>query len=356
MEQFQDGRLRRNGTQAARQPAALCTVSPCRNTQVLMDNARPKVSIIGAGSIGATIAWSLALRCPAVDILLVNRDERRARAKAFDMSHCVPELPGRAIRWGATEDCDNSDVIVLTVGVLPAENGTRADVLRDNVGIYSTIVPPLASHSPSAVFVVVTNPVDAMAHTAWRLAASPRGRVIGTGTALDSLRLRSFLGEAFGLDASRLWIDVIGEHGDTMVPLWSLAEYDGRPLTCVLMEAGAHLDAEAKARLLGRTRRAGWDIRLMGEHSCYGIAFSATRIIEALLAPSDSRLAVSALVDGECGIHGVFMSLPTRLGPGGVVTREVPEMDQGELAGLQRSATALADQVSAVDMALRGES
>ena len=139
-----------------------------------MNETRARVSIVGAGSIGTTIAYTLALRCPALDILLVNRDQRRAWARAFDMSHCAPELPGRAVRSGGLEDCTSSEVIVLTVGVLPKEDGTRSDVLRDNVEIYRAIVPGLAETCPSAVFIVVTNPVDAMAYAAWRLAGSPR--------------------------------------------------------------------------------------------------------------------------------------------------------------------------------------
>src|SRR5208337_5499767 len=111
--------------------------------------------------------------------------------------------------------------------------------------------------------------------------------------------LRAFVGEACGLDAARLRLDVVGEHGDTMVPLWSRAEYEGRPLDLVLTGAGANLDNAARAALIERTRRAGWEIRLAGEHSCYGVAFSVTRIIEAVLAPSERRLTVSALFDGE---------------------------------------------------------
>jgi L-lactate dehydrogenase len=318
-----------------------------------MNAARARASIVGAGSIGTTIAYSLALRCQALDILLVNRDQKKAWARAFDMSHCASELQGAAVRSGGLEDCAGSDVIVLTAGVLPKEDGTRSDVLRDNVEIYRGIVPRLAETCPSAVFIVVTNPVDAMAYAAWKLAGSPHGRVIGSGTELDSLRLRAFVGEARGLEAARLRIDVVGEHGDTMVPLWSLAQYDGRPLDHVLAEAGAPLDDDTRAALLQRTRRAGWEIRLAGEHSCYGVAFSVTRIIEAVLAPSGKSLTVSALFDGECGIGNVFMSLPTRLGRCGIVARETPPMTESERAGLRLSAEAMAAQTSAVDALIR---
>ena len=244
-------------------------------------------------------------------------------------------------------------MIVLTVGVLPRENGTRADVLGDSVDTDRGIVPRLAEICPSAVFITVTNPVDAMTYAAFRLAGSPRGRVIGTGMVLDSLRLRAFIGEASGLYPVRVSIDVVGEHGDTMVPLWSHAAYEGRPLGVALAEAGPVAMQEAKAALVERTRRAGWEIRLAGEHSCYGIAFSATRIIEEVLHPSDCRLAVSAPFEGECGIRGVVMSLPTQLGARGVAARVVPPMDEHERAALLQSSEALLPQMAVVDALLR---
>jgi L-lactate dehydrogenase len=316
-----------------------------------------KVAIIGAGAIGTTLAYALALRNRTVDIVLANRDEKKAWAKAFDISHCLPELPDRSVRSGGIEDCAGAAVVVLTVGVLPRETGTRADVLRDNIEVYRGIVPRLAELCPSAVFLVVTNPLDAMAYAAYRLALSPRGRVIGSGTALDALRLRAFTAEAYSLDASRLRIEVVGEHGDSMVPLWSGASYDDRPLPTVLAEAGTDFNEESRASLLQRTRRAGWDIRLAGEHSTYGIAFSAARIVETLLSAEGGVLSVSALRDeGEAALDGgrcVYLSLPTRLGregaaPGGATIT----MDENERAALYTSARLVRAQMDAVDTML----
>jgi len=296
-----------------------------------------------------------------VDIVLANRDEKKAWAKAFDISHCLPELPDRSVRSGRIEDCAGAAVVVLTVGVRPKETGTRADVLRDNIEVYRGIVPRLAELCPAAVFIVITNPVDAMAYAAYRLAALPRDRVVGSGTALDALRLRAFTAEVYGLDAARLSIDIVGEHGDTMVPLWSTASYDGRSLAEYLAEnsgAGSGFGDADRAALLQKTRRAGWDIRLAGEYSTYGIAFSAARIVEAALGLTPrtllvSSLNVSSLSSGGLGLdEGAFMSLPTRLGPAGVLGREVPPMTPYELAALHSSTEALRAQMESVDRLL----
>jgi L-lactate dehydrogenase len=329
--------------------AELRLKNPRDEESARMSTITRKITIVGSGAIGATVAWSLLLRNAGIEVILVNRDGRKAWANAFDMSHCAPELPARAIRAGTVEDSAGSDALVLTAGVLPRENGTRAEVLRDNVEVYRGMVPDLAERSHSAVFLAVTNPVDAMAYAAWRLAGLPPGRVIASGTALDAMRLRGFAAEAYGLEARRVRIEVIGEHGDTMVPLWSRATYGSRPLAECLTESGADFGDEAKAQLLQRTKRAGWDIRQAGEHSSYGIAFSAARILEAVLGLTEERLDVSAPFAGEYGIERAFMSLPTRLGPGGILERDAPALAEGELAALRASAAAVRALMDEVD-------
>jgi L-lactate dehydrogenase len=325
-----------------------------------MSGSEAKVTVVGAGSIGSTIAYSLALENSrdrdlegaASEVVVVNRDERKAWAKAFDLSHCLPELPGSSVRSGRIEDSAGSDAIVLTVGVLPREDGTRADVLADNVRIYAGLVPALAALSPKAVFIAVTNPVDAMAYAAFRLSGFPAARVLGSGTELDAMRLRSFVADARGLDSRALSIEIVGEHGDSMVPLWSRARYGGR----LLAEAGIEISSAEKAELLGRTKRAGWDIRQAGEHSCYGIAFSCLRILRGVLDPSERpqerTISVSTAFRGEYGIEGAYMSLPTRLDRSGAGERLAAPLADAEAAALRASAAAVRAQMDEVDRLL----
>ncbi|MGO8694885.1 MAG: lactate/malate family dehydrogenase [Rectinemataceae bacterium] len=308
-----------------------------------------KITIVGSGSIGSTIAYSLLIRRPEQNLILVNRNERRAWAKAFDMSHCSPIIGGRGIRSGSVYDSAGSDIVVLTAGVLPKEDGMRVDVLRDNIEVYRDSVPRLAEASPDAVFVVVTNPVDAMAYAVYRLTGLSASRVLGSGTLLDSLRLRSFIGEEYGLDPERIEADIVGEHGESMVPLWSRACYTGAPLELRLAERGIELDRPAKEALLHKTRRAGWEIRLAGEHSCYGIAFSVVRIIEAILGSVAASLTVSSFQSDAHGFESAFMSLPTLLGREGIRSIVTPLLDAREAEALRASASAVRLQMDLVD-------
>jgi L-lactate dehydrogenase len=309
---------------------------------------KAKVTIAGAGAIGATIAYSLALKRAETEIILTNRNERKAWAKAFDISHCMPELRDRSIDSSGVEGTAGSDAIVLTLGALPKANGTRADVLKENVPIYRDLVPTLARLSPEAVLIVITNPVDAMTYATYKLSGYPPERVIGSGTELDSMRLRSFAAEALGLDAGALSMEIAGEHGESMFPLWSRAEYELRPLA----EAGVGFDEAKKAELLRRTRQAAWEIRQAGEHSCYGIALAGLRILEGILDPSERTLMVSSALRGEYGIDGPFMSLPTRLCRAGVADRLSSPLPEEELAALRASAASIQAQMDEVDALL----
>ncbi|MGA2545297.1 MAG: hypothetical protein ABSF43_02020 [Rectinemataceae bacterium] len=312
-----------------------------------------KITIVGSGAIGTTVAYSLVLRRPKLELVLRNRDQRKSWVKAFDISHCIPALEGSTIRAGSLDDTAGSDVVVVTAGVLPKVDGKRSDVIRDNIGAYREMIPPLAARSENAVFIIVTNPIDSMAYAAFRLSGLPASRIIGSGTLLDGLRLRTFIGEAYALDPSEIEAEVVGEHGDTMVPLWSCITHAGLPLGEYLRGRGIDFDDAGRQRILEKTKRAGWDIRLAGEHSCYGISFSVVRIIESILGYTTGPLTVSSLLTGELGIHDVYMSLPSTLGRAGLASRAVPSISDDETRALLASATVLRSQIEMVDLLLK---
>lgn len=317
-----------------------------------MPNEADKISIVGFGAIGATIAYSLLTRRLASEIVVFNRDLKKARARTFDMGHCTPGLDGARIRAGEIGDTADSDIVVMTAGVLPKEDGTRMDVLRDNVGLYRSIVPQVALRSPRAVLIVVTNPLDAMTFAAGRLSGFPSSRVIGSGTLLDGSRLKCFIAEEYDLDSSHIDLEVIGEHGDSMVPLWSRIRYSGEALERSLAQRGRAMDDAIRGKLLQRTKRAGWEIRLANEHSCYGISFSVVRIIETMLGWCGGAPTVSSLASGEYGIDGLCMSLPSILGRDGIKGNQRPVLSQEESNALHASARILKEQTDAVDQLL----
>ncbi|MBP7462570.1 MAG: hypothetical protein KBA26_14895 [Candidatus Delongbacteria bacterium] len=307
-----------------------------------------KIAVLGSGVIGSTLAYSLMLRCKNVEISLINRDERKAWIKAFDISHCESLFSNRSIKSVGINDCYGVDIIVITAGTLPNENGTRAEVLRANVEIFINLLPGLARNNPQAVFINVTNPVDAMAYAAYQITGFPKQRVIGTGTELDRMRLCTLIGREFHRSPDKFQIDILGEHGDTMLPVWSRACYDGRPIRDGIED----FNDEIRRDLLKKVIRAGWDIRQAGEHSCFAISLSTTRIIESMIGMSDRPVLVSSGLNGDYGIDGVYMSLPTRLGAGGVIERSSPDLTTDEHLALMASAEAVRTQMKAVDAIL----
>src|SRR6056297_811200 len=290
-----------------------------------MDFKKGKVTIVGAGEIGSAAAYGMLLRKSASDIVLANRNAEKARVKAFDMSHCIPHIDGVSIKGGGLEESEDSQVLVLTVGTLPKKDGNRTDVLAQNVNIYKDLVPCLAKLSPKAVMVAVTNPVDIMAMAACSFSGFPLERVIGSGTLLDTLRFRSFIGDALGVSPSEVEALVVGEHGESMAPLWSNVRIAGIGLNKYVEYNGILWNKSMEKGIMKKTRRAGWDIRLGNEHSRYAIAFSTALIVESILQAKGSCLPVSVRQNGDYGLDGAFMSLPSKLGPGGVI--ETKEMD-----------------------------
>lgn len=303
---------------------------------------KAKITIVGAGSIGSTILYTLMLKNLASKIVLVNRDKAKAHAKAYDISHCIGNSYNAEITSGEYEQSENSDLVIITAGVLPDENGTRMDVLKSNIKIYKNIIPEVVKYSPNCILLIVTNPVDVMAYAAWRISGFDSSKVIGTGTLLDTMRLKKFLGQEFKTNPLNVDTLIIGEHGDTQLPVWSSTKIEGK---CI----EEYLDQDIKNTLEHRTKRAGWDIRIANEHSCYAIAFSAVSIVESIFEKSNKSLPVSILLSGQYNIKGVFLSLPAELNTKGVKSIIQPELNDLELNRLKNSAEVLSGYIAEAD-------
>ncbi len=297
-----------------------------------------KVTVVGAGTIGPTVAYALMLKGLVSEIVLVNRDEIKGVAKASDLSHCGPLTGGIEVRHGGFEATADSEIVVVTAGVLADKNGTRMDVLKNNINIFKEIIPKVAKYSPEAVIIIVTNPLDAMTYVAYKLSGFPSERVIGSGTLLDTMRFRHIIGSRLGIDSSTIEAVVIGEHGDSMIPLWSRVKVGGTSLEDYLNMKGLRLSAEDKREIAKETERAGWNIRLGNVHSCYGIALSAVKIIECMLGFSEEIVPVSRMLRGEYGLSDVFLSIPVQLGKRGVEKVDILDLSGDEQKLLVKSA------------------
>lgn len=301
-----------------------------------------KITIVGAGAIGSTILYTLMLKDLASTVVMVNRDKAKAHAKAYDISHCTGLNGNAEIVAGDYEQSRNSDIVIITAGVLPDENGTRMDVLSSNIEIYKDILLEIVKYSPNCVLLILTNPVDVMAYAAYRISGLDPKRIIGTGTLLDTMRLKKFLGEQFKTCPENIETLIIGEHGESQLPIWSSTKIQGTYIE-------KDIDEALKNSLEYKTKRAGWDIRVAKEHSCYAIAFCAVKIVEAILGVHNNPVPVSILLNGQYGLNNVFLSLPVKLNSKGVQKIIEPELNDFELQRLKVSADILSEYIAEAD-------
>jgi malate dehydrogenase len=310
--------------------------------------AYPKVTVVGAGHVGATAAFLTILHGIA-DVALVDVAEGLAAGKALDMMHARSvERFGPVVTGSHTyEATEGSDVVVLTAGVPRKPGMTRDELLAINAGIVRSVVSQVLEHSPDAILLCVTNPLDVMTHLAWRVSGLPSARVLGMGAVLDSARFAYFIAQATGSPISDIDALVVGAHGDSMVPLPRLSTVQGRPLTDVL-------GAGEVAEVVRRTVFGGAEVvaLLKTGSAYYAPAASAVAMVRAILDDSGRVLPSCVLLEGQYGISDLYMAVPARLGRGGVA--EVPELEltAGELEQLRSSAEGIREAIAALGEAL----
>jgi malate dehydrogenase len=305
----------------------------------------PKVTVVGAGQVGATTALLIALKGLA-DVVLVDVAEGLPQGKALDMMHARSVERFDTIVTGTNDygETAGSDVVVVTAG-LPRKPGmSRDDLLAANAAIVQAVIPAAVGASPDAVFVCVTNPLDIMVDLAWKLSGLPAARIFGMGGVLDSARFAYAIAQATGVPQRSIDALVIGAHGDAMVPLPRLSAVEGRPLTEIV--SPAEVD-----ELVARTVNGGAEVvaLLKTGSAFYAPAASVASMVEAILSDSGSVLPTCARLDGEYGISGVHMSVPARLGARGVSSIVELPLNDEELAALRASAATIAEGIASVE-------
>jgi len=300
-----------------------------------------RVAVVGTGHVGATFAYAMLLSGLAAEIVLVDTDRGRAEGEAMDLNHAVPFSHPTRIWAGELADCAGAAITVLAAGVAQRPGETRLDLVQRNAAIFRQVVPELGRLNPEGILLVATNPVDALTWASWRLSGLPPARVIGSGTILDTARFRYLLGRRFGVDPHSIHAFIAGEHGDSEVPVWSLANIAGvrLPDYCAA-QSMAYEQAELDA-LFRDTRDAAYRIIERKGATYYAVAAGLMRIVEAVLRDQQTVLSVSSLQDGPHGLSNVCLSLPSVVGSGGVERVLVLDLDPGEQQALHRSATLL---------------
>lgn len=298
-----------------------------------------KVGIVGAGMVGASFAFALVQRGLAGEIVLADADGDRADGEAMDLSHGLAFAPPVEIRSGGYEQLAGAAVVVITAGSHQRPGQTRLDLLDANARLCTDVVPRIVEANPGGVILLATNPVDILTHLAADAAGLPWGRVLGSGTTLDTSRLRFLLGRHFGVDTRSVHAYVIGEHGDTAVPVWSSAEVGGVPLH--RLDLGRAWEEATRTAIFEDVRTAAYQIIKKKKATYYAIALALLAVVEAILRDQSTVLTVSTPVRGTHGVSGMALSLPTIVGRAGA--RQVLDitLDPTEKAAFARSAATL---------------
>lgn len=304
-----------------------------------------RVGIVGVGHVGASFAYALLLSGLAAEIVLIDADRRRAEGEALDLSHATPFAHPTRVWAGDYPDLAGATVTVIAAGANQAPGETRLDLLTRNAAIFRQIVPEIVRHNPDGILLIATNPVDLLTHESWRLTDLPPGRVIGSGTVLDTARFRQLLSGHFGVDPRSVHAIIIGEHGDSEVPVWSLANIAGARLPDFCAANGLPYDRAALDALFVRTRDAAYEIISRKGATYYAVAAGLLRIVEAIVRDQRTVLTVSSLIAGETAryyaVPEICLSVPAILDRGGVRAVLRLDLDATERDGLRRSAEAL---------------
>ncbi len=312
--------------------------------------SRPtKVAVVGVGLVGSTFAYSLLLSGLASEIVLIDVNHERAEGEAMDLNHAVPFAHPTKICAGEYSDCEGAALTVIAAGVGQKPGESRLDLVKRNVAIFSQIVPRVAQANPEGIILVATNPVDVLTYMTLKLSGLPPHRVFGSGTILDTARFRYMLSEHLGVDPRSVHAYIIGEHGDSEVPVWSLANVAGMRLPTFCAENGMALSAETTDRIFAQTRDAAYEIIKRKGATYYAVAAGLVRIAEAILRDQNTVLSLSSLIEDFYGIDDVCLSLPTVVSRRGIERVLRLELSPQEARGVRKSAEVLRQTIRSLE-------
>ncbi len=317
-----------------------------------MSKLKSKVAIVGAGMVGSSTAFAMALNQLASEIVMIDVNKEKALGESMDISHALPFLGQMTVRAGDYEDCADCDVIVVTAGIPRKPGETRLDLAAKNVPLAKSITEGIMKHYNQGVILVVSNPVDILTYMIQRWSGLPIGRVLGTGTSLDSLRFRYLLSEKFNVDVKNIHGYMIGEHGDSMIPMWSATHIAGKDIREYCETPGSGFTDADKPRIVEDTIKAGAETIKYKGATYYAIAVVVNSLVETLLKNQNTIRTVSSMVQGQYGIKDVALSLPSVVNSSGV--REVLDMriTPEEEKGLMNSANQVKAFLKAIENAL----
>lgn len=298
---------------------------------------KSKITIVGAGYVGSTIAYAVMNQGFASRISLIDIDKEKAEGEAMDLNHGAPFVKPVKVTGGGYEECKNSDVVVITAGASQQPEESRMDLVNKNTEIFKDIIPQITEHTEEAKILVVTNPVDILTYVAEKLSDLPTGHVLGSGTVLDTSRLRYLIGNHCDINTSNVHSYVIGEHGDREVVTWSLTNFGGVPFDRSCSNCSKNCNRPLfKDRISESVKNAAYEVIDRKGATNYAVGLAVSRILEAILNDERTMLTVSSVLEGQYGLNEVALSLPSIVGVDGVeevLTHDLSEGEEQKLIG-----------------------
>jgi L-lactate dehydrogenase len=308
----------------------------------------PRVAIVGTGFVGSTTAYALLLSKTPAEIVLINRDKRRADGHVQDLRDAEVFSHTTRVVAGHFDDCCSADVIIITAGVSQSGQRSRLESLNETAAILKNLVLKVARCNPRGILLIASNPVDVLTYAAWKWSGLPPNRVIGSGTSLDTSRFRRRLAEHYGVASDNVHAYVIGEHGESQVPVTSSARIAGMSLDNFCRELGLPHDGDMLRKIANDTRATGLEIIRAKGATYYGIGTALARITGAILRDEHAVLTVSSLVPESMELGDVSLSLPTIITRDGVARVVSLPLDASERQALEASAETLKQHIAAL--------
>lgn len=289
----------------------------------ILKNRVNRVVLIGTGAVGSSYAFAMLNQGVAEELVLIDLNKEKSQGDAMDLNHGMPFAPAPTKIWfGGYGDCEHADIVVICAGANQKPGETRLDLVEKNAKIFKGIVEDVMKSGFDGIFIVATNPVDILTYAVRKFSGLPKERVIGSGTILDTARFRFLLGDYFNIDTRNVHAYIIGEHGDTELPVWSHADIGGKPIKTIIEEREEYKQEDLE-HIFMNVRDAAYHIIQRKGATYYGIAMGLVRLTKAILQNENSILTVSAYLEGEYGQDDIYIGVPAIVNRGGI--REVVE-------------------------------
>ena len=309
-----------------------------------------KAAVIGCGFVGSACAFSLIQRGLFSELVLIDANADKAEGEAMDLSHGLPYIAAMDVRAGTYDDLSDCALIVVTAGANQKPGQTRLDLIGQNVAILNSIIPQITARPFEGILLIVSNPVDVLTYAAFRISGYPAHRVMGSGTVLDSARLKYLLGEHLNVDSRSIHAVIIGEHGDSELAVWSGANVSGVPLDDFCAMRGHTNHRQAEQRIYEDVRDSAYEIIKRKGVTCYGIAMGVGRIAASIIRDEHAVLPISVVLDGQYGLDGLALSIPSVVGRGGLEEiLEIP-LNGEEEKSLRDSAQQMREVISTLKL------